>query len=78
MKIGKKFAKEALNKLWKPKPGNVDSKEKLSFAKNILRHFNNKSEDFEINQGLIYIWEVFHRRVVKVQSGINSSEEKHH
>ena len=56
MKIRKTFVNELKSELQKAKLHNVDSEEILSFAKYILRYFDDDdSEEFETNQELIRI-----------------------
>ena len=63
----------------KRKPDNIDSEEILSFVEDILRYFDDDdSEEYENNQELIGILDLFRGHAVKVWSGTNFSDRKYH
>ena len=71
--------KELLLELQKTKPDKIDSEDMFSFLEDILRFFDDDdSEEHETNPGLIGIQDVFRGHTVKVWSGTNFSDRKHH
>ena len=75
----KKFVKDLIRELYKGWPDNVDSEEILLLIDDILRYLDDDDDDnYETNQGVIGIQELFRGYIVKVWFRTNFGGTKYH
>ena len=71
------FAKEIMKELEKFRSHNANGEEILSLVEDILRYFDNEDgEEYETNQEILRIRELFLGCVVKVQTEVDFSSTK--
>ena len=72
------YVKELTTEILKEKLPNIEEEEIFSLVEDMLRYFkNNKSKDYEINQVIIGMNDLFRGYVVKIQMGINFNSKKY-
>ena len=76
--LRREFVKKMLKELYNNQLQNIDEEEILSFVEDILRYLEDDSDDeYEINQGILGMKNIFRGYIVKVWKGANFAQNKY-
>ena len=76
--LRQEFVKKMLKELCNNRLENIDEEEILSFVEDILRYLEDNSDnEYEINQGILGMKNIFRGYVVKVWKGANFAQNKY-